>query len=276
MRQPWSEFEDAIIALYAHRSEQPALRAALPHRSYHAIRTRASHLGHVPAPRIPWTRAQVDAFRKLRKRGLTREAIAVELGLTLGAIRLLVRREDARVRLVWTREELCLLRNEWQELTPRTLAAKLKRHTWAAIRERASRLRLGPSKPQGFESLHQASRRTNYSRLTLRRILDAHGIESRSPYAKVHAHGKTVVRYYDPDDVDAAIAAELRLESITYAATRFGMSRYKLMGWLAADGVIEADARKRLCVGARLDPAAVNAVCAKHGRVPQQEMQLHG
>lgn len=120
------------------------------------------------------------------------------------------RKKSPRHRCAWTREELVTLRAEWGEVKESTLRKKLGGRTWAAIAQKAYRLRLAnPS--QGMVSLHEAMRLSGMSLRPLRVVLAEAGVtphnrvRTRVMGGREHYRNKVV----HPDAVVEAVKAYL-------------------------------------------------------------------
>jgi len=131
-------------------------------------------------------------------------------------------------RIPWTPQEDKILRIEWGDVSARTLREKLPGRTWAAIKVRAVRLRLG-SPAQGRISLAEAARRAGFSTAFVEQILRARGVRIERHPGGFHAQNRRCPRYLvDPDDardaVEAHLADEAEVESLTSAAERLGVA----------------------------------------------------
>ncbi len=130
----------------------------------------------------------------------------------------------------WTQDDERQLAWLWDQHDLRYVAARLGR-TPIAVYCRLHQLGLGNGFPRGGETLQQAADRAGVSHRHLRHILDWAGVRARLSRFNPHFRGaarRRRVRWVMPEDVDAAISAWCRLETITAAAERLGMSRFAL------------------------------------------------
>lgn len=166
-------------------------------------------------------------------------------------------------RRPWTREHDALLRREWGALSVRGLRTLLGR-TAAAIRERARILGLRTKDMRrGYEGLVQAAKRCGFASDTMRALLDRHGVPWRRTFKRQQrpCSAQGSMRVYDPDAVDEAVAAELRLETPNSAAQRHGVKHRTLHRWLVDAGVITSRQRGK---PHRIPSDVIDRVVAEH------------
>jgi hypothetical protein len=168
------------------------------------------------------------------------------------------RRGRAKHGAEWSRDDVLLLRNEWNVLSRRRLQHKLQR-TWIAIMVMAKRLKLPFGVPQGHETLTQAARRCNYSTWKLRQILAWAGVRLHRPYGQGRQQAQRIhALYIDPEHVDTAVREYLALETLSHAARQRGMATQTLLKLLVAAGKVPATRKPRTAV--RLPPEVYDAV----------------
>src|SRR5688572_13739708 len=64
----WTADEDQLVVI--HKDDMRRLKRLLPHRSYRALQARTGKLG-LATPQIPWSPADRQRLRRLRRGGLT-------------------------------------------------------------------------------------------------------------------------------------------------------------------------------------------------------------
>ena len=151
----------------------------------------------------------------------------------------------------WTPEQLATLVREWNEVGARTLLAKLRPHTWTAIRLRASALGLA-ALPQGLVSISRLAERFGVSRDLLQLIVSRASVRVRSTYPNRYPpHVRRLVSWHLVDEFDArkAFEAWLRRETPQEASARTGVASHTL--WLRARHAGLVVPRRRT----RLEPA---------------------
>lgn len=167
----------------------------------------------------------------------------------------------------WTPAEDRALALQWGELSVRELRQKFGR-TFNAIYSRATQALRLSARLQGTESLCAAAERCGFGVHHMRRILDAANVHYERPYP---AQGTTPSgrptgverRRYDPLDVDEAVNAWLRTETMNAAAKRIGVSEFALRRWLRAAGVIEGSQKGK---PRRIPSETIDSVVANHRR----------
>jgi DNA-binding CsgD family transcriptional regulator len=163
-------------------------------------------------------------------------------------------------RAVWTPREDEELRELWAEgLSLPTICSRLGRSQYG-VYWHAYKLGLTSDVPPGFESLHDAAKRTGYDTKTLEKILAWAGKKVRVSRARPRP-GKPAYRYKMVDwiSVDDALEAWHRTEPATTAARRLGVNADRFRERLAKVGVTSPGWKKHL----RVTPeqvAAANAV----------------
>lgn len=158
----------------------------------------------------------------------------------------------------WTQEQIQTLRMEWHELAARSLAAKLRPHSWIGIREKACQLGLPFGVPQGYESINEAERRTGFSRRVIKKLIANHDILVHHRYP-LNKNKPGVCLYVDPEEIDAAVKYRLSCETIGQAATRLGIEHTGLGKLLKAKGY-------KVVIGSalRLEPHIYDEIVAEY------------
>lgn len=134
----------------------------------------------------------------------------------------------------WTRRDDSALRLLWG-LPLDSICRELGR-TPASLYSRATVLGLRHGVPPEGECPRHAARRTGYAPETLAGILRwarAHGLQVE---ARRRLSLSSRRRWYDPEQVDAAVAMWLRSETVTAAAERYGVAATTMRRWLCAAG----------------------------------------
>lgn len=168
----------------------------------------------------------------------------------------------------WTDDDERQLAWLWEQYDLREVAKRLGR-TPIAVYFRLHYLGLGNGFPRGGESLQQAADRAGVSHRHLRRILEWAGVRMRLSRYNPHFRGasrRRRVRWVMPEDVDQAIAAWCRLETITAAADRLGMSRFALDRILAERGQRVPFGRRLLVAPEHADAAYLTGSWRAHAR----------
>lgn len=183
----------------------------------------------------PWTSQELDA---LRSRYLT--VAADTLSAELRRSRSAIFHKATRLGLVknrrWTAADDNALRYLWGELPLRQIADKLGRSP-LTIYWRAQKIGLSLGVADGSEYLSHAAARAGYTSVQLRRILKWAGVRVRRAMSRNTRNGRRVPHIVVPFDVDEAIAAWHRTETVEEAARRHGICGDTLRRWLieAAD-----------------------------------------
>lgn len=162
-------------------------------------------------------------------------------------------------RLPWSPREDNILRLEWGELSPRVLREKLPGRTWAAIKLRAARLRLG-SPARGRISVAEAARKAGFARQTMLQILANYGVRIERHPGGIRAQRRVCPRYLvDPDEaleaVERHLAVERSVECLAHAAVRVGVAAGTLRSLLLRAKAIEVGERGKR---KRIDPSVVD------------------
>lgn len=259
----WTSAEDdAMRALYRGRPIPDALRAALPGRTSAAIVLRAGALGLARRRQPDWTaeesRLVAEMYPDRKRHAALRAALPRRTwsAITVHADRIKARCMPPR----WSATEDRILREGWEELSMRTLMAKLRGRSRLAIYQRVTALGLRHGIPQGYESFAAACRRTGYSREALEKILERGGVRRHRLNAQRDA-GLDYQTFVEPDEVDAAIAAFMQTETVHAAAVARGLCDKTLRDWLVRAGVI----------GARVPRAAVRLPTEAIDRVIEEK-----
>jgi hypothetical protein len=172
----------------------------------------------------------------------------------------------------WTTRELDILRREWGDVGERALRKKLRGRTWSGIAQKARELGL-PAPTQGTVSLKAAAQHIGLHPVTLRRILDASGVQVAQ-----HTRGTTIsprrLGHYrwQRVEIDRAVEAvetwdahrRARL-TVTEAAERCGVSPHTIRRGLllrVADGLLEGDAPARPGLAWSVTPADADGAMA--------------
>lgn len=188
----------------------------------------------------------------------------VELARPLDRTRASVAKRAAvlglKKRPVWTAEEDRKLRFLWGEDSTESVAMQLGRSTLSTY-WRAAKLGLPLGCPPDMEYLLRAAERTGFSYDSLERIIEwARGagvfgkkwrkIVRRSMSRGLDTRTGTYRRIVDPLDVDAAVAAWMKTETIEVAAERLGMSSERVRAIMIRFAV-DAPPRPRPAVAGR-------------------------
>lgn len=168
-----------------------------------------------------------------------------------------------RHRVPWTPRERAWLARVWGVLARETISDRLGR-TWVAIVYAAKQMGLRGGVPQGRESIQASAQRTGFDGTTLAALLSRRGVHLVRGYGRdarraAHVH----LMHVDPDAVDAAIRAEMQLETLSHAWTRYRgkITRDGLRAALVAAGLVEPTRERRLKL--RMDPKSVDAAVAR-------------
>lgn len=124
----------------------------------------------------------------------------------------------------WSPQELRVLTLEWHLITQRELQAKLRPHSWTAIRLRAIKLGLPMGCPQGYESIERSAKRHGYDTKTWRRILTELDVSLRPAYSARPARSqrkKFQRLIVEIDEANEAARKYDRLETTGSAAKRW-------------------------------------------------------
>ena len=169
----------------------------------------------------------------------------------------------------WTQAEDRTLLAEWSEVGPRRLRELLGGRTWAGIVARARKLGLHVGRMQGWETLREAAARTGMEGITLRRLLARHRVEPVR--SRTRQREETRLRFYRPEDIDAAVERDVReMEIPCAAARRRGVAVEVLYRWLREDGALPP--RRPAARAHHYVPSAtIDAVLARHGWRPGGE-----
>ena len=162
----------------------------------------------------------------------------------------------------WTEAEQVSLRNMWGFSTMDEICRALNRPA-ISVYTRAKTLGLKTHAPEGWELISEASRRAGYDNVTMRRILRWAGVEMPRAYTETRSRKKQH-RIVDPGDVDEAVAAYVRTETVHAAAKRHGMGPRRLAPILARWGVkwVRSDDSRKS--HRRVDFKAVDEAIDKH------------
>jgi hypothetical protein len=181
----------------------------------------------------PYTMAEDDAIRA----GYLADGaqvVADRLGRTAVSLMHRARRIGVLSHRRWTAEDDRRLRVHWGQETVEALSARIGR-TPATTYWRAQKLGLDLGCQQGMEYLTSAAVRCGFSTAQLRRILGRAGVQLRAAMSRPSgaARGYQVV---DSFDVDEAVAAWLKTETLESAGQRVGFSAEALRRMLLASG----------------------------------------
>lgn len=130
----------------------------------------------------------------------------------------------------WTPEEDKSLGWWWGMLTLEAIAKRLGR-TASSVYFRAKAKGYGVGCPRGMEYLTNAARRCGYNERDLRKILAWAGVQTQRPWTIYEGARYAIV---DPDRVDEAVAAWVKTDTLTNAAKRLGVTRFRLAARVAA------------------------------------------
>ena len=215
----------------------------------------------------PWTSAEDATLRAAySKRGGLRRAIKALPHRTEKAIVIRAGRIGAVVyQRAWTVQEEDILRREWTEVSARTLRDKLPGRTWYAIFDHARRLGIARGIPQGYVTVKAAAQRAGYAQQTLSDLLVRHNVRVKRRNTVRSERIDRPTCMVDWADVQRAIEADLRLETIAQAARTRGICSQMLALWLREAGAYTKGVRGR---HVRLAPEVIDAVIrarrAKH------------
>lgn len=196
------------------------------------------------APATPWT-AEEDALLRAavgthRARGaIAWDKVAWATGRTAEAAQARARRLGLVLPgRAWTAEEEAYLLREWADVTMRVLREHLPGRSSKAIRQCAWELGLrAADRRQGLVSITVAAERAGYSIEGLQSLLARQGVAMHRVGAKLKKDGLRLPRHVDWDDVVAAVARDVRLETKRDAARRLGLSEHTVRARLRAAGV---------------------------------------
>lgn len=177
-----------------------------------------------------WTPAE-DALLRERYEGEGAYACADVLRRDVKSVLKRAQRLSLRRRPRWTPREDKFLRDNWGDVDLAGLAKSLGRSK-LTIYWRAGKLGLPRGCPQGFEYLTAAAKRTGYEETQLRRILKWAGVELRRTLSRPDVGAASGYHCVVPFDVDTALAAWHKTETIEVAARRHGLSGGTLKRWL--------------------------------------------
>lgn len=163
----------------------------------------------------------------------------------------------------WTRADDLVLEDMWDSGARIGWIARRLSRSRRAVRARATQLQLGTYAPHGFETLQAAVRRVGYNTVgQLRRVLAwarvrLHVSRAHAPKRKWRCH------FVDPDQVDQAVKAWMRTETLAEAMRRHQVDRKQLLRLLARIGVAKGRSKT---VFWRLDPADVDRAMTNRRR----------
>lgn len=138
----------------------------------------------------------------------------------------------ARHRKPWTERELAALRFHWESQPPRELRRMFGRSP-IGLYNAARAAELGLGKPRGALSVTEAARQADMRIKVFKQVCEAAGVTIRPNRAsRINPCIKRKVtrreRWLTPEALHKAVAWFCRSETITYAATRLGVSRSAL------------------------------------------------
>ena len=191
-----------------------------------------------------WTAAEDDVIRALYNSGGVRACVAALSGRSRASVMKRAAKLGLANRRRWTDLDDAQLRRLWSSgFTLPTIAQRLQR-TEQATYWRSQRLGLQAGVPQGCEGLSAAGVRTGFATSQLWRIcawagLDVHRTLSRASKPRGRLKHKHAFRHYyvDPFDLDEAIAAWHRTETVHAAARARGLNGEALRAWLLEAGL---------------------------------------
>lgn len=205
----------------------------------------------------PWTSADLAALALVYAEGGIAAARTAFPSRSRWALFHAAARVGATRRPLWTRREDERLRTEWGTLSMRALSRLFGRPR-DGVYMRAKTLGLEAGCPAGCEYLSHAAARCGYTTGQLRRILAWSGVRVRESYSRTHGPRRPF-HIVDPLDVDDAVEAWHRTETLEAAARRVGCSAEKIKHALAVNGAVLARASRRPKGHYRVDSAAVDA-----------------
>lgn len=181
-----------------------------------------------------WTPAE-DAILRARYKRYGAEAMATALGRSISSINHRTQALKLFTHRRWTAEDDRRLRVIWGEM-PLAAAAKVLGRSQATTYWRATKLGLPLGVGQGLEFLTAAAARAGYSTGSLRIILRWAGVKLRVTMALPRESGR---RFHavDPLDVDEAVEAWLKTETLRTAAERRGIAAETLERYLIESGL---------------------------------------
>lgn len=196
------------------------------------------------ASATPWT-AEEDAILRAavtsrRLRGsIPWDKVARATGRTRGAVHARARRLGlALPGRPWTAEEDAYLLREWADNRMRTLQEHLPSRSARAILHRAAWLGMRcADRRQGLVSITVAAEHAGYSPDGLLSLLARQGVTPHRVNARVKSDTQRPRLYVALDDVAAAVARDVRLETPRAAARRLGVSQHTVYARLRAAGV---------------------------------------
>jgi hypothetical protein len=128
----------------------------------------------------------------------------------------------------WTANQVALLVREWGELGARSLVAKLRPHTWTAVRQKAIALRLPLGVPQGRATANQLSKLLGIDRGSVGPLMEQLGVAARNAYPGRAGAKRCQRKHYNIAEAVDAFRAHEALESSADAARRLHANRSTL------------------------------------------------
>jgi hypothetical protein len=171
------------------------------------------------------------------------------------------KRAGASRRPRWTPREDERLRIEWGSLSMKELVRAFGRPR-DGIYMRARDLGLPVGAPPGTEYLSHAAKRAGYCTTQLRRILRWAGVSVRESYSRTHGRRRSF-HIVDPLDVDDALEAWHKTETLESAARRIGVSSETIYRRLRESGVEPRKATKRPKAHYRVATSDIDAAMSK-------------
>lgn len=170
-----------------------------------------------------------------------------------------------RANHIWTPEESARLMFLWESRWSLSGIARRMQRTESAVYRQAQKLKLSIGCPDGCEYIEAASRRAGVCPKTLFRILRFAKVKVYKSLSDPAIKRKGCYRrwYVDKEDVDDAVAAWTRSESVYVAAVRLGIPDDTLRRWLRDAGKIdgvEHGSRKHQ----RVESSVIDEVVARH------------
>jgi hypothetical protein len=204
-----------------------------------------------------WQPEEVDVLRRHYEKLGAIATAALLPGRTLTAVQIHARRLGLKSIPRWSRADDLHLEAMWDEGARIGWIARRLGRSRRAVRARATQLKLGSYAPEGFETLLHAAQRVGYNTVgQMRRVLDWAGV--RTHVSRSHfAVRKWRCHFVNCEEVDAAMAAWLRTETVAEAARRHGVSHATVMRRLGRADVTKGRAKFSYW---RLDPAVVDRV----------------
>lgn len=208
----------------------------------------------------PWSQEDLRTLATVYASGGIKAAICAFPTRSRSSLYHAAKRLGIQRRPRWTKREDQRLRTEWGSLSMNELARAFGRPR-DGIYVRAQQLGLPLGCPDGYEYLSRAAERCGYDSTQLRRILRWAGVHVRESYSRTHGPHRSF-HIVDPLDVDDAVAAWHRTETLNGAARRYGCACETIARRLRRMGVDPRKTSRRRNAHHRVETALIDRAMA--------------